>query len=598
MQVILKKIKLFFVFIMVVTAASAQTNTNVAAVSFYENAYAEVWVTPATNGSFKRLAEFRISPEQSDFLFVIPKDSVASYRFQINLMKQDGRHFKIYNTVVLPLSLDPAKSYALKITPSKLNAAKKSGWEIKPAANSSFTLVIGKVNGGNPKFTTPITIQPVKDGQLQPGNTVYTNSDGIFEIASKIKQEGFYALRSPRWRTRIYLKPADNLQLSVDNKTGDAVVINGSAENKSLNQWQQLISPITNYGYNLSLFTADSVDLNSYMNEYEKLLPTMNEFIKNTSLANAHALRSIQNAMRVDKDLAPLNLLFQLSAKKTRGFRATPKDFNEVPASYQQFAATHNFNDASMLRLGETRQYMNLYAKLNVAMLPSEVKNGLSSGEKLERMIKTIANDTLRSFFLEDQMDEIAINNLSEFKSTFQRQKKYAKTESAKNKYASIYNLFSGDTAVIGKSSYNFSLPDADGKMVSMKDFKGKVVFIDVWATWCGPCRGQFPFLKEVEEEYKDNKDIVFVGISTDAISNKQKWLKAIEKEKLEGIQLIDDVGKNFARKYQIVAIPRFLLIDKQGKWIEIRCPLPEAKQELKKYLDKALQGDSFTSNN
>jgi len=597
-QVILKKIKLLIVFIMFVAAVSAQSNTNVVSASFSENVHAEVWVTPATPGSFNRLAEFQISPGQSDFLFVIPKDSVASYRLQVNLMKRDGRHFKIDHIVVLPLSLDPANSYALKITPSKLNVTKKTGWEIKPAAKGSFTLVTGKVNGTNPKIATPITIQPVKEGQLQPGNTIYTNSNGIIEIAYKIKQEGFYYLSSPRWRARIYLKPSDNLELSFDNKTGETIYINGSAENKLLYQWQQLISPITNYGYNLSLFTADSVDLDAYMNTYDKLLPAMNEFIKNTSLANVHALRSIENAMRVDKDLAPLNLLFHLSAKKIGRFRATPKNFNEVPASYQQFTAASKFSDASMLLLGETRRYMNLYAKLNIAMLPAEVKDGLSSGEKLERMIKTIANDTLRSFFLEDQMDEIAINNLSEFKSTFEPQKKYAKTESAKKKYVSIYNLFSGDTAFIGKSAYNFSLPDKDGKMVSMKDFKGKVVFIDVWATWCGPCRAQFPFLKEVEEEYKDNKDIVFVGISTDAITNKEKWLKTIEKEKLEGIQLIDDVGKSFARKYQIVAIPRFLLIDKQGKWIEIRCPLPEAKQELKKYLDKALQGDSFTSSN
>ena len=62
-----------------------------------------------------------------------------------------------------------------------------------------------------------------------------------------------------------------------------------------------------------------------------------------------------------------------------------------------------------------------------------------------------------------------------------------------------------------------------------------------------------------------------------------------MKKENLIGVQLLDDTGKSFAKKYEINAIPRFLLIDKQGKWFEVRCPMPEKKEELKKYLDDAL---------
>jgi thiol-disulfide isomerase/thioredoxin len=124
-----------------------------------------------------------------------------------------------------------------------------------------------------------------------------------------------------------------------------------------------------------------------------------------------------------------------------------------------------------------------------------------------------------------------------------------------------------------------------------MKDFKGKVVFIDVWATWCGPCKEQFPYYKEIEEEYKDNKDIVFVGISIDKVKDREKWLKMIGKENLGGLQLLDDNGLGFARSYEIAGIPRFLLIDRQGKWIEVRCPRPGDKQDLKRYLDAALKG-------
>jgi len=219
----------------------------------------------------------------------------------------------------------------------------------------------------------------------------------------------------------------------------------------------------------------------------------------------------------------------------------------------------------------------------------SESNKKLSEAEKLTRMMNAISNDTLKSLFFNDQMGQIEINNLSEFKETFEPFKKYAKLSPAKETYNNIYSQFAGDTVYIGKSSYNFSLPDTSGNMVSMKDFKGKVVLVDVWATWCGPCKAQFPFLREIEEEYANNKDIVFVGISLDKVEVKQKWKDMIKKESLGGIQLLDDFGKGFGRKYDIAAIPRFMLIDRKGRWIEIRCPRPESKEDLKSYLDKAL---------
>jgi thiol-disulfide isomerase/thioredoxin len=211
-------------------------------------------------------------------------------------------------------------------------------------------------------------------------------------------------------------------------------------------------------------------------------------------------------------------------------------------------------------------------------------------------MMDMIINDTVKAFFLKDQLGTVEVNNLSEFRAIYQPFEKYTFVPAVKKKYDQVYEQFIGDTAFLGKSSYDFSLPDTSGKMVSMKDFKGKVIFIDVWATWCGPCRGQIPSLKEIEEEYKD-KDIVFMGISLDKIKDKQKWIKFIQKENLHGVQLIDDIGLAFGRKYQINSIPRFLLIDRQGNWLEIRCPMPDSKEQLKRYLDKALQQEALTAN-
>lgn len=82
---------------------------------------------------------------------------------------------------------------------------------------------------------------------------------------------------------------------------------------------------------------------------------------------------------------------------------------------------------------------------------------------------------------------------------------------------------------------------------------------------------------------------MVFLGISLDSDADHKKWLDAIKKYDLHGIQLRDDRGKAFGKKYGLTAIPRFMLIDKAGNWAEVRCPLPENKIKLKKYIDREL---------
>ena len=132
-------------------------------------------------------------------------------------------------------------------------------------------------------------------------------------------------------------------------------------------------------------------------------------------------------------------------------------------------------------------------------------------------------------------------------------------------------------------------MPDSNGVTINFEQFKGKVIFIDTWATWCGPCKEQIPFLKQLEHHYKERNDIVFVGISVDREKDKEKWKKMIRKESLPGLQVLDVSGNAFRLPMMIESIPRFLLIDKAGKWMEVRCPKPDTGAQLRSYIDKAL---------
>ena len=127
-----------------------------------------------------------------------------------------------------------------------------------------------------------------------------------------------------------------------------------------------------------------------------------------------------------------------------------------------------------------------------------------------------------------------------------------------------------------GEDSPKFNYPDIHGKNVSLDDFKGKYVYVDVWATWCGPCKREIPFLKKLDKEYK-HKKIVFVSMSIDEMKNKDKWLKMVKDENLQGVQIMADKDwkSDFVRAYNIRGIPRFILIDKEGKILNDNAPRP-----------------------
>jgi thiol-disulfide isomerase/thioredoxin len=128
------------------------------------------------------------------------------------------------------------------------------------------------------------------------------------------------------------------------------------------------------------------------------------------------------------------------------------------------------------------------------------------------------------------------------------------------------------------------------GGNTKLSDFKGKYVYIDVWATWCGPCRAEIPFLKKVEEKY-EGKNIAFVSISIDVQKDLEKWQKFVAEKQLGGVQLFADKDWNsdFIKSFSINSIPRFILIDPTGKVVSADAARPSSPK-LQEELDGLLK--------
>ncbi|WP_299665022.1 TlpA disulfide reductase family protein [uncultured Polaribacter sp.] len=120
-----------------------------------------------------------------------------------------------------------------------------------------------------------------------------------------------------------------------------------------------------------------------------------------------------------------------------------------------------------------------------------------------------------------------------------------------------------------------------DGGEMSLDDLLGKYVYIDIWATWCAPCKKEIPFLKEIEKQYH-GKNIEFVSISTDRKKDYQKWRKMVAEKELTGIQLYSKQDSLFPKRIKLLGIPRFLLIDPQGNIVNANAPRPSDEKLIK----------------
>ena len=116
---------------------------------------------------------------------------------------------------------------------------------------------------------------------------------------------------------------------------------------------------------------------------------------------------------------------------------------------------------------------------------------------------------------------------------------------------------------MVGQPAPLFTAPNLDGEEIGPETFKGKLLLIDFWASWCGPCRGEVPNLKKTYEQYKD-KGVEFLSVSID--KDEAAWKKALEEEDMPWPQAhAPKAGAEVMDLYQFSGIPFILLLDKEG---------------------------------
>lgn len=139
---------------------------------------------------------------------------------------------------------------------------------------------------------------------------------------------------------------------------------------------------------------------------------------------------------------------------------------------------------------------------------------------------------------------------------------------------------------IIGAEAPNFAMNDVEGNEVNLTDFRGKVLLVDFWASWCGPCRKENPHVKKLYNKYAD-QGFEVLGVSLD--KTKSRWVQAIEKDGLSW-QHVSDLkgwGNEAAKMYSVRSIPHTVLLDEEGRIIARNLRGSDLDQRLKKIFGK-----------
>ncbi len=177
-----------------------------------------------------------------------------------------------------------------------------------------------------------------------------------------------------------------------------------------------------------------------------------------------------------------------------------------------------------------------------------------------------------------------------------------AKPAGAKAAAASEAGVEPGETITAGETLRSklldqpapaFATKTPDDKEIALADFKGKVVMLDFWATWCGPCMQAIPAVQRLSEQFKD-QPVAIIGVNRDKAGDESKVRKTIERKELSFFQAMDTPGA-IAKSYKITAIPALILIDKAGVVRAVHVGYgPGEEKMLAAEIEKLLKGEKL----
>lgn len=436
-------------------------------------------------------------------------------------------------------------------------------------AKENYALLSGKITNPNSQ-----KLQISNDS----GNVVreiIVKEDGSF-ADTIFNASGFHTLNDGAENTTLYLKNGYDLNLSLNAKEFDETIVytgEGAEINNYLAQKFVEGEKVTDnfqelFGLNETQFIEKISTLYTGLEGKLKGLPKAfaETEKKNLQYEKANILANYERSHGfVIKDNT-----FKVSANFPDPYQNIPLDDEE---EYKNNKNYRNFLQSVFFakEIGKAQESGN---SVSFAKSMSDGLNEMPAGAIREG----IAKETAYIISSGDADNEALYKSIME--STSDKEFKEKITE----RMEKLRALKTGADSPVFVNYENYN-----GGTTSLTDLKGKFVYVDVWATWCGPCLSEIPAFKDLVNRYK-GKNITFVSISIDAESDKETWRQMIQEKETDWMQLFAEANWNssFVKDYGVNAIPRFIFIDQEGKIVASNAPRPSQTEEIDKLFSES----------
>ena len=441
--------------------------------------------------------------------------------------------------------------------------------EISAQAN---TLIMGKITGNHQTQLIELHVnQQFLDGEI---NSYQSNilEDGSFMFGAELNENQFIYLDYNRNKAPLYVEP------------GDTLIVDFEA---------------ANFQYSFS-FSGKAAGNNKLLYEYLKAYPTETNRFKMVQYRRGTFWYDCDPKMdHMMQDTGPSAFTAKLDLRKestfdmvdfaiksnptkiTRGFQ----DFLEAEAMYLNayhkllyghiYKNKYKLDDSFFTFLDEVpvqneaignfwyRQFLLAYCNHHSENFDVKEKTYTEqynfANDRLERSAKRfVQSEILVNALRGKTIDQIA----GSYRDFILTNEMYHFHQKVINQYDKSIKYMAGSKAP------DFTLAEQSGKTVNLNDYKGKVIYLNFWASWCAPCMKKMELMQSLQSG-KQNPNVVYVNISLDR--KEEAWQKTLKKKNFSGIHLWAEgnIDSKIAKDYQITILPQYYIIDKNGGFAE-----------------------------
>lgn len=419
-----------------------------------------------------------------------------------------------------------------------------------PICAQQLSEIKGKVTS---KRFQKLCLYRVVNGRPDTLGTIIPSADGSFGFMFKVTESAFYAIGNQFRTFRLYLKPGDKANVTINDSL---VAFDGpnTKENIALGKWENIIC-------RLREMTVYFMESSSTYKEMFPELVTVNEkankFLEHSKTGISLFDALLEQTVAFDMDYCSIMSVFTPR-------RIHPKK-EEYPSPITNVLKSKLYLNDDVLKQPFGSALVNRVSMFKI----SQAGNPLAFGD-FDTILGTVSGTLAKGELIIERA--LRIDSYAKY-ADFEKKYGHMIVDADQKERLELIRLKLIDYKE-GAPAYNFTYPDMEGKMVSLTDFKGKVVLVDVWATWCGPCKREIPSLKKLEADLH-GKDVVVVSVSLDVKKDFDKWKTFVKDNELTGVHLFADGWSKIVKDYKIKGIPRFMLFDKNGNIVKVDAPRP-----------------------